>query len=181
MNREEFNNLIKQSDKTYQVYIFASRMPFPFSVFLHTWIVLVDHEDVSRYDVWGWKKRCETSWGHLHLNLYEPWIGVRKFPSKNSNPNASRSKSFVLNSIVGAENSLAQKVVDFLKKGQPSYPYINLYKYFPGPNSNTFTQWVLDEFPELNFRLPWTAVGKNFKNKAGRQFITSTQQVDQAL
>lgn len=162
MLKAEFDDLIARSHEDYRVFVFASRMPFPFSAFLHTWIVIVDHGKVSRYDVWGWQKRCETSWGHLHLNLYEPWVGVRKFPSKRSDPAAVRSKGFVLNSIDGNVGSVAHKIVEFVKTQVHSYPYINSYRYFPGPNSNTFTQWVLDQFPDLGFKLPWTAVGKDF-------------------
>lgn len=165
MIKEEFDNLVKQSGKNYQVFVFASKMPVPFNAFLHTWIVIVSRGEIGRYDVWGWKKRCDTSWGHLHLNLYDPWVGVRKFPSRNSNQNAWRSKSFILKQIEGDEGTLAQKITDFLKNHSRAYPYLNSYKYFPGPNSNTFTQWVLNKFPELNFKLPWMAVGKNFKSK----------------
>lgn len=29
-----------------------------------------------------------------------------------------------------------------------------------GPNSNTYTQWILEKFPEWNIQLPWSAFGK---------------------
>ncbi len=162
MTEKEFNDLIRKSSGDYQVFFFASKMSFPFSMFLHTWIVVVDHGEIGRYDVWGWKKRCEPSWGYVHLNLYKPWIGVRKFPSKNSDPDVARFPGFVLKQIEGDMGSLAEKIIYFVKNRSQFYPYQNSYKYFPGPNSNTFTQWVIVEFPELDFKLPWGAVGKNF-------------------
>lgn len=34
-----------------------------------------------------------------------------------------------------------------------------MYK-LTGPNSNTYTQWVLNKFPEWDIKLPWNAFGK---------------------
>jgi hypothetical protein len=37
-------------------------------------------------------------------------------------------------------------------------------KAFPGPNSNAFTAWVAKQIPELELKLPFTAVGKGYVN-----------------
>src|SRR3989344_245873 len=159
MSEDEFSNLIDKNK--YRVFFFACKMSIPFSFTIHTWVVVVDHGKVNRYDIWGYKHRCETSWGYLHLNLYKPWIGVRKLPSYKSTPGARRFKGQIIYNLEGEEGSLAERVVIFLNTRAQTYPYINKYHYFPGPNSNTFTQWIIDKFPELEFRLPWTAIGKN--------------------
>jgi hypothetical protein len=42
------------------------------------------------------------------------------------------------------------------------YPYPGTYHAWPGPNSNTFTAFVLREVPELRVDLPPTAIGKDY-------------------
>jgi len=43
-----------------------------------------------------------------------------------------------------------------------SYPYMNDYRVWPGPNSNTFTAHVARAIPELKLDLPPTAIGKDY-------------------
>ena len=43
-----------------------------------------------------------------------------------------------------------------------AYPYANEYRLWPGPNSNTFTAWVVRRVPELRADLPPTAIGKDW-------------------
>jgi hypothetical protein len=42
------------------------------------------------------------------------------------------------------------------------YPYAHSYHVWPGPNSNTFTAFVLRQVPELRVDLPPTAIGKDY-------------------
>lgn len=42
------------------------------------------------------------------------------------------------------------------------YPWPQTYRVWPGPNSNTFTAFVLRAAPELRVDLPPTAVGKDY-------------------
>jgi hypothetical protein len=42
------------------------------------------------------------------------------------------------------------------------YPWQKEYKAFPGPNNNTFTAWVAKQVPELELKLPFSAVGKGY-------------------
>jgi hypothetical protein len=42
------------------------------------------------------------------------------------------------------------------------YPYAESYRVWPGPNSNTFTAFVLRDAPELRVDLPPTAIGKDY-------------------
>jgi hypothetical protein len=46
-----------------------------------------------------------------------------------------------------------------------SYPWAGEYTMWPGPNSNTFTAWVLRAVPELEADLPPTAIGKDYSGK----------------
>ncbi|MCC7182367.1 MAG: DUF3750 domain-containing protein [Rhodocyclaceae bacterium] len=43
-----------------------------------------------------------------------------------------------------------------------AYPYSDRYRVWPGPNSNTFTAFVLRAVPELRAALPATAIGKDY-------------------
>ena len=67
----------------------------------------------------------------------------------------------LLGYIEGDENSTAKKVAEFIKNSKTIYPYC--YKYsLRGPNSNTYAQWVLDNFPEFKVTLPKNSIGKNY-------------------
>ena len=48
------------------------------------------------------------------------------------------------------------------KRPSQRYPYADSYRVWPGPNSNTFTAFVLREVPELRVDLPPTAIGKDY-------------------
>ena len=43
-----------------------------------------------------------------------------------------------------------------------AYPYFDRYHVWPGPNSNTFTAFILRKVPELRADLPPTAIGKDY-------------------
>ena len=43
-----------------------------------------------------------------------------------------------------------------------TYPYSHEYRLWPGPNSNTFTAYVVRRVPELAVELPSVAIGKDF-------------------
>ena len=43
-----------------------------------------------------------------------------------------------------------------------AYPYSRHYRLWPGPNSNTFTAFVVRRVPELEIELPATAIGKDY-------------------
>jgi hypothetical protein len=50
-------------------------------------------------------------------------------------------------------------------KAARAYPWAGEYTMWPGPNSNTFTAWVLRAVPELEADLPPTAIGKDYSGK----------------
>ena len=43
-----------------------------------------------------------------------------------------------------------------------SYPYTHEYRLWPGPNSNTFTAYVVRRVPEIGVELPPIAIGKDY-------------------
>jgi hypothetical protein len=53
-------------------------------------------------------------------------------------------------------------LIDRIERAVAAYPYQRQYRVWPGPNSNTFTAFVLREVPELRVDLPAHAVGKDY-------------------
>jgi len=53
-------------------------------------------------------------------------------------------------------------MIDAVNAAVKSYPWPDVYEAFPGPNSNTFTAWVIDNVPGLGARLPRTAIGSGY-------------------
>lgn len=70
----------------------------------------------------------------------------------------------------GAEPELLRDVrgpgvdalIERIEAAVQDYPYAGTYRIWPGPNSNTFTAFVLREVPELRVDLPPTAIGKDY-------------------
>ncbi len=59
---------------------------------------------------------------------------------------------------------MAKSVIEVIEKAILAYPFLNTYKLYPGPNSNTFTRWILglNETTE-NVKLPDGAFGSNYR------------------
>jgi hypothetical protein len=53
-------------------------------------------------------------------------------------------------------------LIERIEHAVAAYPYDNTYRIWPGPNSNTFTAFVLRQVPELRVDLPAHAVGKDY-------------------
>ena len=139
-------------------------MSFPFLFAVHTWVVTV-HQTANRWEVHNWKNPNEPQrFGHLHRNTYQPWEGMRLI-MKEIFPSDRRFRGRLIAKLEGAENSLAHRIVSFVENSAERYPLRKTYRFYPGPNCNTFTQWVLDTFPDCPVRLPRNALGKKFLQK----------------
>jgi hypothetical protein len=66
----------------------------------------------------------------------------------------------------------AEALIDSVEAAVKRYPFMNLYRTWPGPNSNTFTAMMGRALPELHLDLPPTAVGKDFI--ANDKFLASS-------
>lgn len=49
-----------------------------------------------------------------------------------------------------------------IERAVAEYPYPDLYRTWPGPNSNTFVAYLARAVPEMRLDLPPTAIGKDF-------------------
>ena len=125
--------------------VFAARTVRWRSIFaVHTWIVVKEKgaTSYSRYDY--------TAWGDpIRSNGFAPdgrWFGA------------------VPDAIVAVDGDRAEALIPKIRHVIENYKFRSYgnYSAWPGPNSNTFVQAVLDSVPELRAVLPPTAIGKDF-------------------
>lgn len=114
---------------------------------VHTWVAAkATNADAYRvYEVIGWRLRSGRS--ALVVSERAPdarWFG--SFPEL----------------IAEKRGAGVDATIERIEKAVASYPYADRYAAWPGPNSNTFTAWVLRAAPELKADLPPTAIGKDY-------------------
>jgi Protein of unknown function (DUF3750) len=125
--------------------VFAARTVRWRGIFaVHTWIVVKERgaPRYSRYDY--------TAWGEpIRIDGFAPdgrWFGA------------------ILETVVRVEGNKAEQLIPKIRSVVESYSFraYGDYRPWPGPNSNTFIQAILDAVPELNAVLPPTAIGKDY-------------------
>ena len=115
----------------------------------HHWLLVLrefdgqHYEACDRWEIWQHAKQNDTCWGHLHKNLLAPYQGVGNGPSRP------------IQQWAGDD---AREIIKTLESSPETYPYCEKYRYWPGPNSNTFAQWVVRGKMKLGVR----AVGKRY-------------------
>jgi len=111
---------------------------------VHTWIV-VKERGQSRYSRYDY-----TAWGEpIRVDGFAPdgrWFGA------------------VPKTVVSVDGEEAENLVPKIRSVIENYRFraYGDYSPWPGPNSNTFVQAVLDAVPELKAVLPPTAIGKDY-------------------
>jgi len=113
----------------------------------HTWTSVKPRgaDSYTVYEVIGWRKFRGRSVVRIAEDLPDRrWFG---------------NEPRVLYELRG---DAAQAAAEGIAEAAESYPYPDEYTAFPGPNSNTFTQWLVENVEELDFSLPIRAIGKNF-------------------
>ena len=116
----------------------------------HCWFVVFDVNEQRwhRWEVWQTKGLGDNNWGHVRRDLMSPGSGV------------GAGDSWALHEWDGKE---AQAIHRVLMKPQ-KYPYKDKYHYWPGPNSNTYVSWILEQ-TGLRAKLPRAAIGKDYRGK----------------
>jgi hypothetical protein len=114
---------------------------------VHTWIAAkpADAEAFTVYEVTGFAVR--RGGAAVRVSQRAPdgrWFG---------------SAPVLLADVRGAG---VEQVIAKIERAVAAYPYPLSYRIWPGPNSNTFTAFVLREVPELRVDLPGHAVGKDY-------------------
>lgn len=75
--------------------------------------------------------------------------------------------------VTELRGSAAEKAIPSIESAAAEYPYHGEYTAWPGPNSNTFTSYILRRVPELGVELPPHAIGKDWL--AERKFLGVTE------
>ena len=127
--------------------LLAARVPKVGMIAHHHWFVIRTLHSVERWEVWQHANVRGESWGHLHRNLLAPAQGV-------GNGGSWRVAEFRKDEAT----FLASRIADAPR----DYPWCDLYRYWPGPNSNTFAQWVLGDL----YTLPWRGIGRRYRGSA---------------
>jgi hypothetical protein len=112
----------------------------------HYWFVVFEGAEAHRWEVWQRKDAGGRSVGHLHCDLKPPDAGVGGGPV------------CIDAEWTGAQALSIKKVLDEAH----AYPFCHRYRYWPGPNSNTFAAWVLRQ-AGIRHALARRAIGRNFR------------------
>jgi len=114
---------------------------------VHTWVAVkpARADAYTVYEVIGWRLRwADTAVVIRHREPDARWFG--------SAPEL----------YADVRGSAAEVLIPRIEAAVASYPYAKDYTAWPGPNSNTFTAWILRLVPELGADLPPTAIGKDY-------------------
>jgi len=138
------------------VQVYAARVIGWRGVFgVHTWIAVKPARagEYTVYEIIGWRLRWQDS--ALAVRHRAPdarWFGaVPELIAEKRGPGAA-------------------ELIPRIDVAAHAYPWSGEYVMWPGPNSNTFTAWVLRAVPELEADLPPTAIGKDY---SGKKLFTS--------
>lgn len=156
ISKENFSKMLKSEG--YQIFLFSCPAIIPFNIFFsHSWFVCVRNKKVSRWEVLFHRNKKNKIIGrHLHLNSLDPFVGAGMTPFFFDK---LLWKPKLIKCIEGGENSLANKMCDFIENSSNNYKHKDKY-WAIGPNCNTYINWVLNEFPEFDIKLSIRFIGK---------------------
>jgi hypothetical protein len=124
---------------------------------VHCWIV-VKEQDAPRYTRYDY-----TAWGDpIRMDGFVAdgrWFGA------------------IPQTVVKADGDIAERLIPKIRAVIEKYRFnaYGDYRPWPGPNSNTFVQAVLDAVPELKAVLPPTAIGKDYPYRGAWLGITPSR------
>ncbi len=114
---------------------------------VHTWIAVKPSHatEFTVHEVMGWRlKRTGTALVARNRPADGYWYG---------------NQPELLGDVRGPG---VDEIIRRIAAAVEEYPYPDTYHVWPGPNSNTFTAFVLRAVPELRVDLPPTAIGKDY-------------------
>ena len=120
-------------------------LPWIGAIAWHYWFVVFDEKGCHRWEVWQTKNAGGTCVGHVHCDLKTPEDGVGGGPSRLA---------------IMWDGDEARRIGEVLDRVE-TYPDCHRYRYWPGPNSNTFAAWVLRE-AGIEHALDWRGIGRSY-------------------
>ena len=124
----------------------ATKIPFIGFIAVHYWYVIIRGKQKDRWEVWQTQSLSQDSWGHLHKNL---------MPSENGVGNGASWCETIWTDTLG------NKLAETIENSPIIYPYNYSYRYFPGPNSNTYVKWILKQ-ANCDYRLSIKGIGQHY-------------------
>lgn len=122
-------------------------LPAPLGVLaVHHWFVVSEGGIAQRWEVWQRRAAGGTHWDHLHRDLMHPDRGVGGGPMVR---------------LARWEGEAARALTAVLREPE-RYPFRERYRYWPGPNSNTYAAWVLRE-AGIAASLHWRGLGARYR------------------
>jgi hypothetical protein len=112
---------------------------------VHPWIIYKRSGETAytRYEVVGWGGKNVVRRNHAIADGL--WYGA--MPAV----------------LVDHRGESAQSMIDDIEAAIGRYPYVNEYRSYPGPNSNTFLAHIGREVPALALDMPANAIGKDYR------------------
>jgi hypothetical protein len=124
-------------------------LPLIGALAVHCWFVVIDDGGRrTRWEVWQTPDAGGTSIGHVHRDLKAPDEGVGGGPMRLASSWGGEAAARI--------NAVLERI--------DRYPHCHRYRYWPGPNSNTFAAWVLSE-AGVEYAFPWKAFGARYRRK----------------
>lgn len=116
------------------------------------------------FGVHAWIATKPENIPHYTVHHVIGWRTYRNLPAVVSEPGIPDRYWFGNRPEIIAElrGPPAEQAIAEIEKAVKSYPYVDDYRLWPGPNSNTFVAYVARRIPELELELPVTAIGKDF-------------------
>lgn len=146
----------------YAIDVYASNCSRPIgSLAWHSWVVITIDDVAYRYDILhdtlDGVQGFEPLWGHLHMNTSYPYQWMLRWWSiwKPWPAHLLYHKEFDKQ-----EQQALGQLIDLITH----YPHLDQYRFW-WPNSNSFTQRVIDQCPLITFTLPPKAYGRSYYRK----------------
>lgn len=114
---------------------------------VHTWISIKpkNAQQYTIYQVLGWNRYWHLPYVSITTGVPDgDWYGC---------------KPCLLLDLRGER---AEEAIVKIQQVVAAYPYRDQYRAWPGPNSNTFTAYIVRHVPEIHTALPPTALGKDY-------------------
>lgn len=124
----------------------AAKIPKIGFLAIHYWFVISQDSTIERWEIWQKANVSQNSWGHLHKNLMKHDQGV------------GNGNSWIEKEWTGKNADLLAKII---KNSPQKYLYNHIYRYWPGPNSNTYIQWIFNQ-ANINYDLNSRGIGKDY-------------------
>lgn len=137
--------MTKQTSSVSKVELRAAKIPHIGLIAAHYWFVIYRAGETQRWEVWQKAQQNTTSWGYIHNNLLPITQGV------------GNGDSWLETQWQGQQ---AMQLAALIEQSPLNYPNKQRYCYWPGPNSNTYVQWLLNQ-AQISYQLRPQGIGKN--------------------